>query len=355
MTLSSGLPARSPWRAGFSSGFQPGALRKGREPSSFHSAVFHGGFSAPPLRDYPVLIQAASLGEHLSGFPAHGSPEPSLLRALFSRSTRGRALAFCSAILLLGVTFFLGQFRIQRISENPSMTNKPVLRVAVIQPGVSQDLRWDEKAEEEIYRDLWRQTLRVAGKEKPDLILWPESASPLNWSWSYGLQKDLIEFTQRSGISIILNTVWSDEPQRRDAPFFNAALLVTPQGPEPPYFKQRLVPFGEYVPLRTLPPQNDQAHQPGGSPSSFSPGSGSRLLNSPLLETGRGCLLRSGLSVAFARAGKSRSRRPFHTDQRFLVRKVWGSKTALATCCVPGGRDGPASVSSGRNGDFRMG
>src|SRR6185369_10137961 len=50
-----------------------------------------------------------------------------------------------------------------------------------------------------------------------------------------------------------LSTAWTDDPTNDDAPYYNAALLVTKDGPVlPPYFKVRLVPFGEYVPVASL-------------------------------------------------------------------------------------------------------
>ena len=75
------------------------------------------------------------------------------------------------------------------------------------------------------------------------------------WSWDAGYRRGASSaLCRRARTSILLNTIWSDAPWRpRSAPYYNAALLVTKDGPVlPPYLKQRLVPFGEYVPLGSL-------------------------------------------------------------------------------------------------------
>jgi apolipoprotein N-acyltransferase len=74
-----------------------------------------------------------------------------------------------------------------------------------------------------------------------------------------------------------MSSVWSDRPADEEAPYYNAALLVTAEGPVlPPYFKQRLVPFGEYVPagglLRLIKPISRAV--PGG----FTPGKDAGLV-----------------------------------------------------------------------------
>jgi apolipoprotein N-acyltransferase len=236
---------------------------------------FPWGLLAAPLADFPALAQTASIGSVYL---------PSLLLVLVNQllfhalreSALPRRIAWAaSAALVVGCVAGFGIWRIGRVpAKKPTLTP---LRIALLQPGVSQERRWTEGQDEPIYRELMAETWRLAREEKPDLILWPESATPYNWPWSRLMQADLHDFCRSTGVSILLNTVWTDEPSRRDAPFFNSALLVTPSGPVlPVYSKQRLVPFGEYVPfgsvLRIIRPISRAV------PESFSPGSEGRLL-----------------------------------------------------------------------------
>jgi len=124
--------------------------------------------------------------------------------------------------------------------------------VGVVQPNVTQESRWEGDATA-IFSDLVAQTRRLAAVDPVDVVLWPESASPWNWPWDAGYRQAVTALCAELDTSILLNTIWSDQPGVRGAPTYNAALLVTKSGAAlPPYRKQRLVPFGEYVPLGAL-------------------------------------------------------------------------------------------------------
>ena len=151
------------------------------------------------------------------------------------------------------------------------------LRVGVVQPNVQQDLRWEGGTAGRLLADLEDQTRSLCRHARPVLVLWPESASPYAWSYAPAFRDRVVALCGELDIAILLSTVWSDEPGNPDAPFYNAALLVTKDGPvRPPYFKQRLVPFGEYVPLAGLLRMVRPISR--AVPSAFAPGTGTALL-----------------------------------------------------------------------------
>ncbi|MCC6129287.1 MAG: apolipoprotein N-acyltransferase [Acidobacteria bacterium] len=209
---------------------------------------FPWGLLAAPLADYPVLAQTASIGSVYL---------PSLLlvlvnlflwMALTARDWKERGSWILTAVVVVIGALAFGNWRLANGGKETSSLSP--LSVSLLQPGVSQERRWAEGQDQPIYLELMQETWRIAREAKPDLIIWPESATPYNWPWSQMMQVDLDTLCRASGTSVLLNTVWTGEPQRPDAPFFNSALLVTPAGPVlPVYSKQRLVPFGEYVPL----------------------------------------------------------------------------------------------------------
>jgi len=150
--------------------------------------------------------------------------------------------------------------------------------VGVIQSNVRQDLRWESGTAERLFVDLEDQTRRLCRHDRPVLVLWPESASPYAWSFSEAYRQRVIALCRELDIAILLSTVWSDAPDDPDAAFYNAAVLVTKDGAlRPPYFKQRLVPFGEYVPLARLLRMIRPISR--AVPSAFTPGSGTTLLS----------------------------------------------------------------------------
>ena len=237
---------------------------------------FLGGFPwallAHPLAAVPELVQTAAIG----GVQLPGALVVLLNALLFSALRAGTPRAKArfvtlGALLLAGVWLF-GAARLRSLETAPGPVLPP-LRVALIQPNVSQTLRFTPEAREAIYRDLMAQTRAVARRDRPDLILWPESAVPWDWQTSARIQRETFDLCREERTSLLLNTVWSDRPEDDDAPYYNAALLVTAGGPVlPPYEKQRLVPFGEYVPLgallRSIRPISRAV------PGSFSPGGG---------------------------------------------------------------------------------
>ena len=155
---------------------------------------------------------------------------------------------------------------------------REALKVGVVQPNVEQDLRWDKETAERIQRDLEDQTRALCRADRPVLILWPESASPYAWSFNAAYRERVLALCRELDVAILMSTAWSDAPWRGGRPVLQRGASRDEGGPVlPPYFKQRLVPFGEYVPLapvlRMIKPISRAV--PGG----FTPGAGTVLLS----------------------------------------------------------------------------
>jgi apolipoprotein N-acyltransferase len=156
-------------------------------------------------------------------------------------------------ILPLGVMAAVFAFGLDRLRE--PTPEAPVLRVTLIQPSIPQTMIWDEKENTNRFRQVLDLSERAL-TNGTDLLLWPEAA--------------LSQFDEASFIAITnlvaAHRVWmilgADEVQRResaaskdDYDVFNSAFLFDPDGHfRSTYRKQKLVVFGEYVPLiRWLP------------------------------------------------------------------------------------------------------
>jgi apolipoprotein N-acyltransferase len=201
------------------------------------------------LADHPVLVQSAAWG----GVELTSFLLVALNAALYvalTRAVRTSRLLWLAGTAAAAVALVVaGGTRLHGIPAG----KETVLRVGVIQPNVPQRLRWEEGTAGRQWRELVAQTRRLVAVDRPDLVLWPESASPFSWPWDAGYRESLVGLCRELDVAILVSTVWSDAPGRADAPYTNAALLVTKDGPVlPPYEKQRLVPFGEYVPLASL-------------------------------------------------------------------------------------------------------
>ncbi|GAA3501467.1 apolipoprotein N-acyltransferase [Streptomyces prasinosporus] len=117
--------------------------------------------------------------------------------------------------------------------------------IAVVQPGVvsgpdSADRRFDR--EERLTREL-------AGRDV-DLVVWGESSVGFDLGDRPDLARRLAALSRETGAGILVNV----DARRSDRPgIHKSSVLVGPDGPTGDrYDKMRLVPFGEYVPARSL-------------------------------------------------------------------------------------------------------
>ncbi|MGV9559974.1 apolipoprotein N-acyltransferase [Streptomyces sp. NPDC003522] len=115
-------------------------------------------------------------------------------------------------------------------------------RVAVVQAGVvdGPERRFDR--EEQLTR-------RLVGQDV-DLIVWGESSVGHDLADRPDLARRLTALSRATGAGILVNV----DARRSDRPgIYKSSVLIGPDGPTGDrYDKMRLVPFGEYVPARSL-------------------------------------------------------------------------------------------------------
>ncbi|MEV8320834.1 apolipoprotein N-acyltransferase [Streptomyces sp. NPDC059900] len=119
------------------------------------------------------------------------------------------------------------------------------MRVAVVQPGVINGVGGAAKRlarEEALTRDLVGRDL--------DLVVWGESSVGYDLAERPDVARRIAALSRDVGADILVNV----DARRSDKPgIFKSSVLVGPKGPTGDrYDKMRLVPFGEYVPARSL-------------------------------------------------------------------------------------------------------
>ncbi len=122
-----------------------------------------------------------------------------------------------------------------------SPLGKP-LTTSLVQGNINQAMKWQPEELTNtlrLYRDL-------SINEESDLIVWPETAVPVLRDYAEGYLNELDSLMASSNRALITGI-----PLREAAPhgwrYYNG-ITVLGQG-EGTYLKQKLVPFGEYVPL----------------------------------------------------------------------------------------------------------
>ncbi|MFE0515402.1 apolipoprotein N-acyltransferase [Streptomyces sp. NPDC058964] len=115
-------------------------------------------------------------------------------------------------------------------------------RIALVQSGVinGADQRFDR--EERLTRQLVGQHV--------DLIVWGESSVGFDLGHRPDLSRRIAALSRQTGADILVNV----DARRSDRPgIYKSSVLIGPHGPTGArYDKMRLVPFGEYVPARSL-------------------------------------------------------------------------------------------------------
>ncbi|EPJ37638.1 putative Apolipoprotein N-acyltransferase [Streptomyces afghaniensis 772] len=126
------------------------------------------------------------------------------------------------------------------LSPRPDVDGQ--VRIAVVQPGVI-DGPGNRLAREE------QLTRRLAGQDV-DLIVWGESSVGFDLGDRPDLARRLADLSRATGADILVNV----DARRSDKPgIYKSSILVGPDGlTGERYDKMRLVPFGEYVPARSL-------------------------------------------------------------------------------------------------------
>ncbi|UCD90704.1 MAG: apolipoprotein N-acyltransferase [Desulfobacterales bacterium] len=149
--------------------------------------------------------------------------------------------------LIFSLVWFYGKLRIQFIQDLISAS--PSKQVAIVQGNIDQDKKWDpafQKASIEKYIKL----SLSAKKNSPDLIVWPETATPFYFLKQVELSKMVQKGIHGIGTDFLFGSP-SFQQKKNRIEYYNSAFLVNPEGKVyGKYDKAHLVPFGEYVPLK---------------------------------------------------------------------------------------------------------
>ena len=118
----------------------------------------------------------------------------------------------------------------------------------MIQPDIPQSIKWQAGAFNRIIQTYLDMSSELWGT---DLLIWPEAAIPRLYQNATPLLEQLDEKASQSGTTLITGIPYRDTEQVASDPrLYNSVIaLGTGKGI---YFKQHLVPFGEYVPLESL-------------------------------------------------------------------------------------------------------
>ena len=156
---------------------------------------------------------------------------------------RGVRRSHLDFALTIGLVALVWTYGVRQLLDPEPASSE--LSFAAVQGSVPQLERNNPAFEMEILEAYKNQTLTAIAMQ-PDLILWPESATPnpiLGHQYTWDLVRGLA--AQHPGDFLLGTVHWGQEGD------FNSIALLTSGGTEAQlHHKMHLVPFGEYVPLR---------------------------------------------------------------------------------------------------------
>ncbi len=120
--------------------------------------------------------------------------------------------------------------------------------MALIQGNIRQDVKWEPHFQEETLKIYSNLTLQVK-VSRPDLIIWPETATPFFFQNTSPLQGRILELAHQMQAPLLFGAPAFDRRGSR-IHYFNSAFLISPEKKIlGRYDKIHLVPFGEYAPF----------------------------------------------------------------------------------------------------------
>lgn len=113
--------------------------------------------------------------------------------------------------------------------------------VAIVQPNTSQAIKWNPRYYEAILSQLDELTLQAF---PGDIVIWPEAAVPALYHRALQDIDPMVQRIEQNDQALISGVPFANRATER---YHNSISVFA--GGEGLYHKQRLVPFGEYVPL----------------------------------------------------------------------------------------------------------
>lgn len=200
--------------------------------------------------EFLPAIQVAELGGvyAVSFVLACSSALVAILVMAWSRR-REESAPVVEAILLAAIVVSALVYGAWRLWTMPPAADG--IEVALIQPNVEQTDKWDPAERDRIEAAHVAMTRRAV-EGGAAFILWSESSVPasITQDGAYRLRVELL--AGEAGADIVLGSVAVENGGDRSRAFNSAFLVRSDRGLSGRYDKMRLVPFGEYVPLRSF-------------------------------------------------------------------------------------------------------
>lgn len=156
-------------------------------------------------------------------------------------------ISCCIYLVIISISVSLyGMARLDTIHRKEKKSDKTT--VSVVQGNINQAVKWDRAFKESTmkrYCDLSEK----ASHNRPDLIVWPETALPFYYPLDRNASAMVNRCIRKAGTNFLVGSPAFQRGKNR-LKFFNRAYMINKSAAVTgAYDKVHLVPFGEYVPF----------------------------------------------------------------------------------------------------------
>jgi apolipoprotein N-acyltransferase len=160
-----------------------------------------------------------------------------------------KSLLLTAAIFTLsfGLVWVYGVRRINMVDK--LMAAAPTANMAVVQGNIDQLVKWNPSFQEKTVQKYIELSLAIKA-DRPDLIIWPETATPFYFLYHVELSAAVFAGIKKADTDFLIGSP-SFRRQTNRLTYYNSAYLIDRAGKvQSRYDKSHLVPFGEYIPLK---------------------------------------------------------------------------------------------------------
>lgn len=192
--------------------------------------------------EYLVGLQTASLfGSYFVTF---------LLVAVnfcIAYAVKERAALRTMTIAVVAILIF--QYGVGTLLYFADTESENAVRVAAVQGNVSSQEKWTEESRERTL-EVYREYTLSAAEAGADIVVWPETALPYTVTENNSMGAYCSSLAIQADVTVLVGAFTESE----DGALCNSMICFLSDGSihETVYSKQKLVPFGEYVPMRAV-------------------------------------------------------------------------------------------------------
>ncbi len=148
--------------------------------------------------------------------------------------------------ILCAASVFLGNLLYGTVTLGMEKSADKIISAVVVQGNISSSKKWEENGLDIAVERYLGMTKELSEEEPTDLIVWNETCIPVALNRYPTLYEQIRDAAMESGAILLVGAFYEDETGE-----YNGIYAFYPDGTvsSQPYFKRRLVPFGEYMPF----------------------------------------------------------------------------------------------------------